>query len=185
MGRVGCVAPTLLPSLAVSVCSLRAALARRVPIIQSCQMNRARRTAIAFYYEDKRQCGIHDNCRPIPFSPLPSPNAHRQPHTLAWCQQEDDQTTWNNTGGPLAASLLSRSCNSSVFSFFIKFNFKAFCRIFKLHCKLGKLSEQRQYVWKSVGVWPESVPIQYWYEVDLIWDNNILLSVKSLIQTLW
>lgn len=59
-----------------SVCSLRAALARRVPIIQSCQMNRARRTAIAFYYEDKRQCGIHDNCGPAPFSPIPTRHTH-------------------------------------------------------------------------------------------------------------
>lgn len=33
------------------------------------------RTAIAFYSEDKRQCSIHDNCRPAPLI-APSPSTH-------------------------------------------------------------------------------------------------------------
>lgn len=143
MGRVGCVAPTLLPSLNVSVCSLRAALARQVPIIQSCQMNRTRWMAIAFYYQDKRQCGIHDNCRPAPF--LHSPNTHT--HSLT--HRHDVNRKMIKPHEITPAALWLQACYLILvlfFFFFIKFNFKASCRIFKLHCKVGKLSENLKYV---------------------------------------
>lgn len=108
--------PTLLPSLAASVCSLRAALARRVPIIQSCQMNRARRMAIAFYYEDKRQCGIHDNCWSAPFSPIPPTHTHTHRHDVnrKMIKLHEISPAWMWKRGPLAASLLSHSYNDSL-----------------------------------------------------------------------